>query len=77
MVWSRDEFETLLENSQLTDEELRVHLPRRTVGAVQTVRSFIHSFHQGGDVSGLSHMMLQTIDQRRGTITCPKCRAIF
>jgi hypothetical protein len=75
--WTREEFEILLENPQLTDEERSTHLPRRTVKAIQIVRSIIHGFHRRNDVSCLSKIMLQTLDERRGTNTCPQCRAIF
>ena len=75
--WTREECDILLDSPQVTDEELSNHLPRRGVGAMQTVRSFMHNLHQGGDISGLSLTMRQAIDERRGTVTCPKCGAIF
>lgn len=69
--WSEQEFETLLRNPQLSDEEVARLLPRRTLGAIGAVRSFLHNFHEGGDISGLSQMMASRL--RRGSWTCSKC----
>ena len=69
--WSPEEFEFLLQRPQLTDEELRDQMPTRS-GAITLVRNFIHSFHTGGDVSGLSKsMMIPRLN--RGSWTCPRC----
>lgn len=69
--WSTEEFEILLRNPRLADEELNSQLSRRTVGAIRTVRAFIHSFHRGGNVSGLSEMMIHRLEQ--GSWDCPRC----
>jgi len=69
--WSQKEFEILLQNPQLTDEELSRKLTSRTVGAIKTVRDFIHSFHTGGNVSGLSRLMKSRLEQ--GSWTCARC----
>jgi len=37
--WTKEEFELLIQNSTLSDESLAVRLPRRTLGAIQAVRS--------------------------------------
>jgi hypothetical protein len=76
-MWSIEEFEILLDNPHLTNEELSIQLPRRSAGAINAVRSFIHSFHEGGNDSGLSEMMRGRLEERQGTITCPKCNVIF
>lgn len=68
--FSKEEFEILLQNHRLTDEELANLLPTRTVGAIRTVRSFIHSFHRGVNVSGLSKMMIHRLEQ--GSWACPQ-----
>jgi hypothetical protein len=68
--WSKEEFEILLQNHRLMDEELTKLLPRRRVGAIRVVRSFIHSFHRGGNVSGLSKMMIHRLEQ--GSWACPR-----
>jgi hypothetical protein len=44
-MWNSEEFETLLNNPQLTNEDLSILLPRRSAGAINAVRSFIHSYH--------------------------------
>jgi hypothetical protein len=69
--WSEEEFEILLRNPRLADEELNRQLPRRTVGAIRTVRESIHSFHRGGNVSGLSKVMIHRLVH--GSWTCPRC----
>jgi hypothetical protein len=72
-TWSKKEFETLLENPRMSSEELHRHIPTRTTGAIDTVRSFIHSYHIGGNVSGLSKMMVERL--KRGNWACSKCRS--
>ena len=69
--WSMWEFGTLLDNPQLTDEQLSSELPRRSVGAISVVRASIHNYHKGGNVSGLSKMMISRLEQ--GSWTCPRC----
>lgn len=69
--WEKDEFDILLDNFGLSDEELSDHLPKRTLGAIKVVRDFIHSYHRGGDPSGLSNMMKDRLKQRLWT--CPRC----
>jgi hypothetical protein len=74
--WSEEEFELLLNNNHLSSHELAGKLPLRTADAVEIVRSGIHSFHRGMNVSMLSKMMLNRLG-RTGTITCPMCEARF
>jgi len=69
--WSKEEFEILLQNPQLTDEQLRSQLPRRSLGAIGVVRAFIHNFHKGGSISGVSKMMISRLE--KGLWTCPIC----
>jgi len=73
--WSESEFEVLLTNSELSNEELVKKLPRRTVGAIEVVRSFIHAYHRGHNISGLSQKMLPRLE--RGCWTCAKCKSHF
>ena len=73
--WSEAEFEILLSNPNLSDEELANRLPKRTNGAIRTVRSFIHSFHRGLNISGLPHIMRRRLEQE-GWI-CSKCQGKF
>jgi hypothetical protein len=73
--WTEDEFETLLNNPHLSDEELADLLPQRTVEAGQTVRAFVHNYHIGGSMSGVGKMMLQRLEQ--GSVTCPICNTKF
>jgi hypothetical protein len=72
-AWSEREFETVLQNHTLSDGEVSDLLPQRTVGAVGWVRAGIHSFHTGGDVSMLSKIMLQRLDDDRRAWICPRC----
>ena len=60
--WNSHEFETLLENPQLTDEEMSGKLKTRSVGAIGLVHSFIHNFHSGGNISGLSKLMIHRLE---------------
>lgn len=69
--WSQQEFELLLQNPELTDEELSGALSTRSAGAVGAVRDFAHSYHEGGDVSGLSQMMKRRLKQ--GSWVCARC----
>lgn len=41
-LWSKQEFESLLQNNHLSDAQLAQLLPRRTVGAINVIRSGIH-----------------------------------
>lgn len=65
----------LLENPNLTNEELGKKLIDRTVGAIGAVRSFIHNFHMGGDISGLSKLMIHRLE--KGSWVCPNCRKTY
>lgn len=59
---------------QFSDEEL-AQRPDRTAGATGTVRNFMHKYHLGFDISGLSQMMVSRL--RKGGWTCPLCGASF
>ena len=59
--WSLEEFEILLKNPKLNDDELSSKLTGRSSGAIGVVRSFIHSYHKGGDTSGLSKLMIEEL----------------
>jgi hypothetical protein len=69
--WSQKEFEILLQNPRLNDEELSDQLPRRTAEAIATVRAFIHNYHKDGNVSGLSKLMIRRLEQGSWTCPCP------
>ena len=75
--WTESEFEVVLNGYGISDEELAGRLPERSLGAVGVVRSGIHSFHKGGNISMLSKVMLRYLEDRRGTLTCPKCGGKF
>ena len=68
--WTNIEFETLLTNTSLTNEELHDKLSTRSIGAIGVVRCFIDSYHTGGDISGLSNMMINRL--KRGSWECPE-----
>ena len=75
--WTQGEFLVLLGHPTASDDQLATMLPRRSVGAIGTVRSFLHSYHGGGNVSGLSQVMLRALGGLRGTVVCPICRTTF
>ncbi len=75
--WTEKEFQILLSNHNLSDEELADILQSRTSGAVGIVRAGLHSFHKGGDTSMLSKMMVRKLEYRRSLITCPRCGVEF
>lgn len=70
--WTAEEFAWLLTNPQLTDQQMADQVLQRSSGAIGVVRSGVHSFHRGGNVSMLSQMMLARL--RTGpAIRCPRC----
>ena len=75
--WTSDEFEVLRGSHSMSDADLARRLPSRSVGALGWVRSGLHSFHQGGDVSMLSEMMKETFHKNPGGTTCPRCVQVF
>ena len=75
--WSVEEFDTVLNNSNLDSLELAQQLPRRTPGAIEVVRQGIHSFHTGGNLSLLSKMMLRRLKEKQEQVTCAICGVRF
>jgi hypothetical protein len=75
--WTEEEFRALIENPKMAYDELAKVLPTRSVGAMTTVRSFLHSYHTGGDTSGLSEMMKRVLRERKHSVTCPQCGERF
>ncbi len=71
--WAQEEFELLIQNSTLSDENLLVRLPRRTLGAIQAVRSGIHEFHQKGESTLLSKVMKDHLTKSEAVFVCPIC----
>lgn len=70
--WTKEEFETLITHWHLSDADLSVLIPTRTVGAIQAVRSGIHEFHLKGASTLLSKMMKSYI-KRSQALKCPIC----
>ena len=75
--WSVEEFDTVLNNSNLDSLELAQQLPRRTPGAIELVRLGIHSSHTGGNVWFLSKMMLRRLKDKQEQVTCAICGVRF
>jgi hypothetical protein len=75
--WDTEEFEVLIDNPDVSAQDVSSLLPQRTPGAVEVVRQGLHSFHTGGNVSMLSKMMLRRLEERQGSVTCPVCRKRF
>lgn len=71
--WTNDEFELLISSGSASPAALAQRLPARTVGAIEWVRAGVHCFHRGGDVSMLSQMMIDRLNDRSRPVTCPKC----
>ncbi len=71
--WTNAEFDVLLQNSTLSDEALSTRLPRRTLDAIQVVRSGIHEFHQKGESALLSKMMKERLAMRGENLVCSIC----
>jgi len=59
---------------EFSDEDL-AQRPDRTAGGTVSVRTFMHYYHLGLGISGLSRMML--IRLQRGGWTCPLCGESF
>jgi hypothetical protein len=75
--WTTEEFDILLSGGEWTAEDLVKWLPRRTDGAIQAVRGFVHAAHLSGSRTGLSRMMQDRLVARQGTLTCAICQARF
>lgn len=75
--WSYEEFRILMNNCQLSDEELTLKLPNRSKGAIGAVRAGVHSYHTGGIITMLSQIMLNYLKNNRSSLTCPRCGAKF
>ena len=71
--WTPDEFEVLLHSPTLTDDDLRLKLPNRTLSAIQIVRRGIHAFHTEKNISMLSKMMIQRLEEQPTGVICPIC----
>jgi hypothetical protein len=75
--WTKPEFILLLNNSELSNEELSRLLPKRGKGAIGVVRAGVHSYHIGGDISMLSNMMKGVLTSQVNRINCSKCKVAF
>lgn len=75
--WTKDELAILMEGHQLPSDDLAKDLPRRSVGAIDTVRAFIHALHRGQNSSGLSKTARAMIAAQEGRLTCAVCGESF
>ena len=71
--WTVEEIRVLLRNRKPPDDELSRLLPGRTTDAIGTVRSGLHSYHRGLNISMLSLIMRDELDKSPGKYRCPKC----
>ena len=71
--WTSDEFEILLKSSSLSDNNLQLKLPKRTIGAIQIVRYGIHAYHTSKNYSMLSKIMVSRLEKNPSELTCPIC----
>ena len=76
--WEKWEFEIVMNNPELSDEDLTQRLPR-SPGAIASVRVGIHIVHTTGENQGgfLSQMMLDNLKEKEHLITCHKCGKEF
>ncbi len=70
--WTIKEFNFLLNNPELDPSEVAKNLPGRTEDAIKIVRSGIHSWHSGLNISMLSKMMVSRLEE--DAIVCPVCQ---
>jgi hypothetical protein len=73
--WTQEEFEILLQNPTVPAAGLAKRLPGRSVSAIEVVRSGIHAFHTGGDVSMLSKMMTARLEGETEDLVCAICQS--
>ncbi len=71
-LWTAAEFDTLLNNPTLTDQQLAHMLPGRSADAITVVRAGVCAYHRNLNTSMLSQVMLQRLAQSGGLVTCPR-----
>ena len=72
--YTGEDYRGIVRYPEFSDEEL-AQRPSRTAGATGGVRTFMHHYHLGYDISGLSQMMLSRL--QKGGWTCPACGKTF
>ncbi|TFH35263.1 MAG: hypothetical protein E4G93_04050 [Dehalococcoidia bacterium] len=72
--YTEEEFGVIVRYPEFSDEDLAQRLDR-TAGATGAVRNFMHNYHMGYDISGLSQMMISRL--HKGGWACPRCGASF
>lgn len=75
--WDINEFKTLLNHPYLENDEFKKMLPQRTIGSITVVRSGLHSYHKGGNISMLSKMMIHVLKDKKKEVICPICNEKF
>jgi sulfur relay (sulfurtransferase) DsrC/TusE family protein len=71
--WTENESEILLQSPTISDANLHLKLPKRTVDAIQVVRQGIHAYHTGKNYSMLSKMMVNRLENEKSNLICPIC----
>ncbi len=61
-MWSLSEFRVLLNDPTASHDDVARKLPLRVANSVNTVRSFLHSWHRGLNTSGLNEIMVRELD---------------
>ncbi len=72
--YTEEGLEIIMNYPQASDEELSQR-PNRSGGEAGAVQKFMHNYHLGFDISGLSQMMIGRL--QKGGWTCPRCGAWF
>lgn len=71
--WTEQEFEVLLQNPRLSDQEVAAKLERRTVGAVGVVREGLHNYHTGKHYESILSKMMKRRLEEEPAVVCPRC----
>ena len=76
-AWERDEFEMLLRHPNMSSEDMRNLMPRRSAEDIEEARAFVHTFHLGTQVAGVPALLRSQLENKSASLTCPVCSASF
>jgi len=75
--WTLTEFKIVLANPGSPSAKLADKLPTRSGGAIGVIQEGIHSFHRGANISMLSRLMRDYLEENKGSLVCPVCGRHF
>jgi hypothetical protein len=73
-AWTLDEFRQLVTHPDLDDSAVMGLIPSRSTGAIGAVRAGLHSYHRGQNISMLSRIMVEELDNNQSKYVCPVCK---